>query len=240
VILLHGLGATNESWGFQIPELLRHKYRVLAPDFRGFGKSSYPGGRQSISDLASDIITMMNGADISTANLVGISMGGAIALQLAYCHPDRFNKLVLVNTFANLRPNSLRGWLYFATRFGLVHLLGLPTQARFVANRLFPHPEQDHLRQMFIEQILQANPKGYRATMRSLMSFNLKQQLRHISVDTLVISGENDTTVPLPTQGYLARNIPNACRVIIPGAGHALTVEKPTEFNKILIDFIAD
>jgi 3-oxoadipate enol-lactonase len=172
--------------------------------------------------------------------LVGISMGGSIALQLACDYRTRFEKLILVNTFAQLRPKSFQGWVYFATRLSLVHILGLPTQARFVANRLFPNPEQGYLRQTFLEQILQADHRGYRATMRALMRLNLNQQLPTIHNETLVISGANDFTVPISTQQYLSRQIPNARHVIINGAGHAVTVEQPAEFNQTLIEFLSN
>lgn len=240
VILLHGLGATSESWSYQIPDLLSHGYRVLAPDIRGFGKSSYPGRNHNIPDLADDIIALMDHLQLPIAHLVGISMGGAIALQLACVHSIRFEKFVLVNTFARLRPHSLQAWLYFITRLGMVHVVGLPAQAQFVAARLFPKPEQDFLRHTFIEQVLQSDPRAYRATMRALIRLNLNLKLLAIKNNVLVISGANDFTVPLSTQQALARQIPNAKHRIIYDAGHAVTVEKPAEFNQLLIKFLSN
>jgi 3-oxoadipate enol-lactonase len=240
VILLHGLGATSESWGFQIPALVNEGFRVLTPDIRGFGKSTYPGGSHSIADLAGDIIAIMDEECISTAHLVGISMGGTIALQLACDHSTRFEKLVLINTFARLRPNSLQGWVYFATRLGLIHVLGLPTQARFVASRLFPDPDQESHKQAFMEQILQSDHKGYRATMRALMRLNLNKRLSKVINKTLVITGPNDFTVPISSQQYLASQIPNVRYVKVNEAGHAVIVEKPAEVNQILIEFLSN
>lgn len=240
VILLHGLGATSESWAFQVPVLMNHGYRVLVPDSRGFGRSTYPGTGHSIKDLAGDIIYILDHESISSTHLVGISMGGAIALQLACDYSHRFDKLVLVNTFAHLQPNSIKSQLYFLIRFVLIHILGLQTQARFVAGRLFPGPEQDYLRQTFIEQIMQSDPKGYRASMRALSRLNLTQQLHRIPHQTLVITGENDFTVSPRLQRQLAEFIPKASQEIIPGAGHAVTVEKPDQFNRVLVDFLSD
>ena len=240
VILLHGLGATNESWAFQVPALVTHRYRVLVPDIRGFGRSTYPGKAHSIQDLAGDIIHIMDHEAITSAHLVGISMGGAIALQLACDYSNRFEKLVLVNTFARLRPNSFESRVYFLIRFGLVHVLGLQAQAHFVANRLFPGPDQDLLRETFVEQIMHSDPRGYRATMRALSRLNLTQRLPGIPHQTLVITGEHDFTVPPHIQTQLKDEIPNAYQVLIPGAGHAVSVEKPAEFNKILVEFLSD
>jgi 3-oxoadipate enol-lactonase len=209
VLLLHGLGATHESWAFQVPELIKENYRVIIPDLRGFGQSTY-GGRSH-----------------------------TIALQLACDYPDRVQRLVLVNTFAHLRPQSMKRFLYFASRFVLVHTLGLSTQARFVTQRLLPNPDQELLRQALLDQILQSDPRGYRATMRALARFNCKDCLPHIKNETLIVSGEQDLTVPLPVQRLLAEKIPSACQVIISGAGHAVTGEKPDEFNQVLIQFLS-
>ena len=240
VVLLHGLGATSESWAFQVPVLVTHGYRVLVPDFRGFGRSTYPGTGHSIKDLAGDIIHIMDHESIFSTHLVGISMGGTIALQLACDYSHRFDKLVLVNTFAHLQPNSIKSRLYFLIRFALIHILGLQAQARFVADRLFPGPDQEYLRQTVIKQIIQSDPKGYRASMRALSRVNLTQQLQRIPHHALVITGENDFTVPPRIQRQLAENIPNASQTIISGAGHAVTVEKPDQFNMVLVYFLSD
>jgi 3-oxoadipate enol-lactonase len=239
VLLLHGLGATHESWSFQVPGLIKENYRVIIPDLRGFGQSTYGGRSHTIGDMAADVIALMDAKELVSAHVVGISMGGAIALQLACDYPERVQRLVLVNTFAHLRPQSLKRFLYFASRFVLVHTVGLSTQARFVTQRLLPNPDQELLRQALLDQILQSDPRGYRATMRALARFNRKDCLPYIKNETLIVSGEQDLTVPLPIQRLLAEKIPSACQVIISGAGHAVTGEKPEEFNKVLIQFLS-
>jgi 3-oxoadipate enol-lactonase len=239
VLLLHGLGATHESWAFQVPGLIAENYRVIIPDLRGFGQSTYGGRSHTIGDMAADVIALMDAKELTSAHIVGISMGGAIALQLACAYPDRVQRLVLVNTFAQLRPRSMKGFLYFASRFVLVHTVGLSTQARFVTQRLLPNPGQELLRQALLDQILQSDPRGYRATMRALAHFNCIDCLPHIKNKTLIVSGEQDLTVPLPVQRLLAEKIPSACHIVISGAGHAVTGEKPEEFNQVLIQFLS-
>ena len=165
-------------------------------------------------------------------------MGGTMALQLTLDFPHHVKRLVLVNTFARLQLASPLVLPYFALRFLLVHTLGLPVQARQVAKRLFPLPEQEPLRQALIEQILQADPRAYRAAMRALARFNVYQRLPEIQAPTLVITGERDTTVPPANQHVLAAGIRAARQVTVPAAGHAVTVEKPAEFNHLLIDFL--
>jgi 3-oxoadipate enol-lactonase len=238
VVLLHGLGATGDSWALQFGPLQLAGFRILAPDGRGFGRSGWPAGRQTVADMAGDIASLLNSLSVSPAHIVGISMGGTLALQLALDHPELVDKLVLVNTFARLQPASPGGWLYFAWRYLLLHTLGLEVQARAVAGRLFPRPEQADLRQGLIEQILQANPHGYRAAMRALGRYNALSHLAQLTQPTLIITGELDTTVPLPNQRLLADRIPGARQVIIPGAGHAVSVESPDAFNAALLAFL--
>jgi len=172
------------------------------------------------------------------ANVVGISMGGTIALQLSLDHPPFVEKLVLVNTFAKLQPKRFSSWAYFGLRFFMLHTLGLPAQARLVARQLFPKSDQGALREALYSQIIQANPRAYRSTIHALVQFDVTSRLREIQAPTLVITGERDNTVPPEIQTELTKGISSAKQVIIPCAGHAVTAEQPEEFNRILLDFL--
>lgn len=239
-MLLHGLGADGSSWQLQLPALTGLGYRVLAPDARGFGRSSYPANSPArISIAAGDFIQLASRLGVAELDLVGISMGGAHALALALECPQLVRRLVLVNTFAHLRPRGVDEWVYYAIRFTLVHTLGLEAQAKTVAARIFPNPGQGPLRQMLIEQILQADPHAYRAAMRALASFNVNRRLSEINAPTLIVTGERDTTVPRDVQQQLVEGIRGARQVIIPGAGHAVSVDQPEAFTQVLIDFLS-
>lgn len=239
VLLLHGLGATGESWGLQFPALQSAGYQALAPDARGFGRSSYPG-RTSVSDMATDTASLLERLDAFHSHVVGISMGGTIALQLALDYPHLVDKLVLVNTFAQLRPENPGVFLYFLMRFILLHTLGMPTQARAVARRVFPREDQSEMRRMLYEQILQADPRAYRASMRALALFDVHRRLNEIITPTLVITGDQDTTVKPESQRRLAESIPGAQHTVVAGAGHAVIADRPEIFNRLLLDFLAE
>ena len=246
VLLLHGLGVNSASWQLQLPALAQAGFRALVPDVRGFGASQHPAGntglpQPGVGGLAADIVHLLDAIPRQNprVHLVGISMGGVLALQIALDRPELVEKLVLVNTFARLRPRSPRVWAFFLLRFVLAHSLGISVQARAAAGRLFPQPEQEALRQAFIDQCLQADPRSYRAAMRSLARFDARARLAEIQAPTLVVTGENDATVPPEIQAALARGIPGARQEIIPGAGHAVTAERPSQFNQILIHFLS-
>ena len=107
-----------------------------------------------------------------------------------------------------------------------------------MAKRLFPSPEQELLRETFYNQIIQANPAGYRSTIKSFVNFNVTDRLCEIQSPTLVVTGDEDTVVPPKTQKELADKIPNADQIVINNAGHAVTVEKPEEFNHVMLGFL--
>jgi 3-oxoadipate enol-lactonase len=240
VLLLHGLGANGSSWTLQFDPLIKAGFRPIAPDTPGFGESPYDGKGWSIQRSAAAMAELVKELVTTPVHVVGISMGGTIAQQIAFDFPHPVKKLVLVNTFAILRPTSLSGWLYFLQRFILVHTLGLPTQAKFVAARIFPGEDQQVMRDLLIKQITQADPRAYRAAMRSLGLFNSTGKLDQIKAPTLVVTGDRDSTVPVANQRNLAEHIHGAKHVFIPDAGHAVTIDQPDLFNEELLGFLRE
>jgi pimeloyl-ACP methyl ester carboxylesterase len=171
---------------------------------------------------------------------VGVSLGGTVALQLALDHPTLVLSLVLINTFARLRPDGLRSWLYFAMRMILMHTLGLGAQARLVARYMFPRPDQENLRRQLYQQVSRANPRAYRATMWALWRFDVECRLREIRVPTLVITGSLDRTVSPRNQRLLVERIPGARHVEVADANHAVPMDQPAIFARVLAEFLKD
>ena len=238
VLLLHGLGATCESWQLQTPALVDQGFRVIVPDMRGFGKSTYPGGNNSPEIMAGDVSRLIDKLELGKIHLVGISLGGTVALEFVIAKPELVKSLVITNSFAKLRPRNLSLWVFYLVRLFLVHLIGIETQAQYVADRLFPEPDEELQRNTFKDQVCQSNPQGYRSTMRSLAFFDISSDVRKIRNPTLVITGDRDTVVPPESQTELAHLIPSADQKFIEGAGHAVIVEKPGEYNQLLTEFI--
>ena len=236
VLLIHGLGATSDSWQLQVPALVAAGYRVLAPDLPGFGRSpvSLP---VTVSRTAAGLDHLLRSLNAAPAHVVGISMGGAVALQLAADFPQSVAKLVLVNTFARLQPKGLAGWLAFASRLLPVYLTGLSTQARVISGRIFPKPGQEALRQGLYEQILQADPRAYRAAMWALARFNLLPKLAGLRIPTLVVTAEDDRAIAPAIQAQLLA-IPGSRQVVISNAGHGVIAEQPEAFNRELLAFL--
>ena len=238
VLLLHGLGADGSSWRFQTEVLGEAGYRPIAPDARGFGKSSYPKKFHRIETMAADMSKLLSHLDCGLTDVVGISLGGMLSLQLALDNPGLVRRLVLVNTAAWLLPDDVRTMLYYISRIFLVMTVGIERQAQLVAARIFPLPNQDFLRQELISQILTADPRAYRRTMLALLRFDVRDRLKTVKNPTLVITGENDTTILPRRQNLLAEGIPHARQVVVPGAGHAVTVEYPNQINELILEFL--
>ncbi len=238
VLLLHGLGATGASWTLQLPPLAEAGFRPLAPDAPGFGDSPYDGRGWGVRRVAAEMAALLEELQTGPAHVVGLSMGGVIAQQFARDFPHLTRRLVLVSTFAALHLDSLSGWLYFLRRSLAVTLRGPHAQAELVAARVFPHPNQSPLRETFLETILRADRRAYRAAMRALASFDSRRWLKDITAPTLVVTGADDTTVSPARQMLLAQSIPGARQVVLEGAGHAVSVDRADEFNRLLLDFL--
>jgi pimeloyl-ACP methyl ester carboxylesterase len=240
ILFLHGLGANSSSWTLQFEPLIAAGMRPLAPDMPGFGHSRYDGRGWSFKRVAANLAELLSELRIGSVHIVGLSMGGVIAQQFALDYPQLVRKLVLVSTFSVLRPGNLSQWGYFLQRAVVVHTLGLKQQSEIVARRVFPDVGQEALRLMAAEQIASADPRAYRAAMRSLGLFNSQRRLKEIKVPTLVITGECDSTVSPVRQKLLADGIPGARQVVIPNAGHAVAIDQFEAFNLALLNFLTN
>jgi pimeloyl-ACP methyl ester carboxylesterase len=239
-LLLHGLGADGTSWTLQIPALSQAGFRPVAPDTPGFGGSPYDGHGWNIRRMATQMAGLLEELGVGTAHVVGLSMGGVIAQQLALDFPQLTNKLVLVSTFSVLRPEDFSGWAYFMRRAAVILTLGLNAQAHVVAQRIFPSPQDEPLREMYLSIVARADPHAYRKAMLALGLFDSRKRLGQIKAPTLVISGARDTTVSPDRQKLLMEGIPCARQIIIPDAGHAVSVDQAERFNQAILDFLKE
>ncbi|NMB53535.1 MAG: alpha/beta hydrolase [Leptolinea sp.] len=238
VFLIHGLGTEASSWTYQMEALKEAGFRPIAPDLPGFGLSTYHGEHWTIQEAAEMISALADRMDLKTFHVAGISMGGTIVLQMALDCPERIASLILINTFACLRPKSWNEWFYLFRRYLRARFRGAGSQAELTATRVFPRPDQEELRRELVKHIQQTDPYVYRQAMRELGSFDVRRQLGRINKPTLVISGENDTTVPLANQHDLVTGIPGCRQVFIPEAGHGAIIDRPDLVNQSILEFL--
>ncbi len=237
VLFLHGLGSCSEDWGLQIP-IVSERYRVLALDMPGHGRSRQPEGWPSIEDMAFQIASVVKEHAELPVHVVGLSLGGAVAMQLALDHSEAVRSLTLVNTFAKLHSGS-SGFFRKLVRMGFVVLGRMDQVGQWVAAGLFPEPDQELLRQAAAERIA-SNPRGaYLRAVWAATRFDIRDRLHEINAPTLVVAGELDQTVSMEAKVELEGNIPGAHLVVIPDSGHATPLDAVEEFNRTLLEFLS-
>ena len=237
VLLLHGLGSSTRDWELQTPDFST-LYRVVAFDVRGHGQSDKPPGPYSIPLFTADTTELIRSLEIGPSHVVGISMGGMIAFQLAVDTPDLVRSLVIVNSGPELIIRSLRDRLNVLQRSLLVRIFGMRKIGEFLSSRLFPKPEQEPLRQLFIERWEENDQRAYMDSMRGALGWSVSESLHKIMCPTLVVASDEDYTPISAKKAYVER-LPRSELVVIEDARHAVTVERPEAFNKVVLDFLA-
>ena len=238
IVLLHGLGSSSSDWAAQLAALaMRH--RILAVDLRAHGRSSRPRGRLTVEAMADDMAAFLTALGAPPAHVVGLSLGGCVALVLALDHPARVRSLTLVNAFARLTPAGPRGALRMLARLGL--LVGAPMRvvAAHVARGLFPRPEQQGLYLAAVASLGGGSRRTYLASIRALLGFDVRRRLAEVRCPTLVVAGDRDTTIPLTAKTLLQRGIPGAQLLVVPDSGHATPCDQAERFNEALLAFVA-
>jgi 3-oxoadipate enol-lactonase len=236
LLLLHGLGSSSHDWEFQVPDFAKH-FRVIAPCLRGFGDSDKPPGPYSIAQYASDVVALLDHLGVERTHVLGFSMGGAIAFQMAIDQPRRLDSLIVVNSQPSFELDHWRKHLMVITRIGMASVLGMERMTRYVAKRLFPHPEQQALRDRMLERHAKNHKASYLAALQALAGWSVKDRLQELHTRTLVIAGEHDYS-PLEEKKNYVRLMPNAQLEIIKDSRHGTLFEKPAEVNRTVLEFL--
>lgn len=237
LLFIHGLGSSGRDWEMQIPFFARD-YRVVVFDLRGHGGSDKPRGPYSIPQFAADAAALMEALGIAPAHVVGISLGGMIALQLALDRPELVKSLVVVNSGPEFVARTFKERLAVLQRFLIVRLVGMRKMGEILASRLFPKPEQGALRTALVERWVENDPRAYRDAMRAIVGWSVADRLGEIDIPTLVVAADEDYTPVAAKEAYVAK-MPHAELAVIRDARHALPVERPDEFNAVVGAFLA-
>jgi 3-oxoadipate enol-lactonase len=236
LIFIHGLGSSTDDWEFQVPEFSK-SYRVITFDLRGHGRSDKPAGPYQIPMLAADLAGLLQALHIPPAHLVGLSLGGAVAFQFALDNPEKVKTLTIVNSGPSLGGTPEEARQEIERRVGIVQQLGMRAMGEALAPALFPKPEQAALRETFIRRWAENDPSAYIEATRSLLGWNVEDQLGRIKCPTLILASDQDYS-PVTVKEAYVKLIPNARLVVIAEAHHALPIEQPEKFNAALRDFL--
>lgn len=238
LLFIHGLGSSGRDWWRQV-EHFADSYRVITFDVRGHGRSEKPAGPYSMPGFARDTAALLQALEATPAHVVGLSMGGMIAFQLAAEHLNIVRRLVIVNSMPEARLDSLQDhWIYWSRRL-VTQLLGVRRTGRFLAERLFQKPEQGMLRQQFEARWAENDQQAYLAAMEAIAGWSVEDELHRITCPTLVVTADEDYTPVADKRRYVAR-MPDARLTVIPDSRHATPVEQAEAFNRTVEQFLAE
>jgi 3-oxoadipate enol-lactonase len=236
LLLVHGLGSSSRDWAAQVDHFADH-YRVLRIDLRGHGHSERGNGPYSIAQFARDVAVFLRKQDAVPAHVIGLSMGGMVALELAVGAPQLLRSLVIVNSVADMRLHTWHDVWFYLSRRVTVQLLGMRHVGQLLAGKLFVKPSQEDLRQKFIRRWAQNDKQAYLWSVDAIMRWSVADRLEDIDVPTLLVSSDEDYT-PVSAKERIAAQMPKADLAVVDDVRHALPVEKPAAFNAIVDDFL--
>jgi 3-oxoadipate enol-lactonase len=241
VVFVHGLGYDRFGWG-PLPGLLAPDFTVVTFDNRGVGDSDVPEGPYAVAQMAADTAAVLDAADIATANVFGVSLGGYIAEELALTYPERIRRLVLMST----APGGTRSHPMPAA--GLDAFGRFPTMEReaglrlMVENSLGAHGVRE--RPELVEEIyryrLARGPTiaGWQNQAYAGATFDAYDRLSQIAAPTLVLQGGADNVVDPRNAELLAELIPDALLEVIPDRGHLMVWEEGATLAPIVKEFL--
>jgi pimeloyl-ACP methyl ester carboxylesterase len=241
LLLIHGLGYDRRGWG-PLPALLAADFQVLIFDNRGVGESDVPEGPYAVSQMAADAVAVLDDAGVDRAHVLGVSLGGYIAEEIALTYPDRVRKLVLGST----APGGTRS--HPMPQAGLEAFGRFPTMEReaglrlMVENSLGAHGVRE--RPELVEEIfayrLERAPTlaGWQAQAYAGATFDAYDRVSGIAAPTLVIQGGADTVVDPRNADLLAELIPDARVEVVPERGHLVVWQEAELLAPIVREFL--
>lgn len=244
LVLIAGLGADVTAWMFQTPEFSQ-KYRVIVFDNRGVGRTDAPDTPYSIEMMADDTAGLLETLGIEKAHILGVSLGGFIAQELALKYPQRVKSLILATTCAYLpffTRHIVDTWNRMRQEGVNLETIIRESLPWVFTDKFFENPEQV---QMAIDVML-ANPYpqpayayARQAGHERAAEFDTRNRLGQITAPTLVLVGKEDILCPVKLSEELAAGIPNAELVVLEGGGHLFLIEISDKFNQAVLDFLA-
>lgn len=252
VVLIHGMAGSSRTWRDVMPRLA-HQFRVIAPDLLGHGESAKPLGDYSLGAHASGLRDLLVGMlGVERATLVGQSLGGGVAMQLAYQHPELCERLVLVSSGGLGREVSwLLRLLTLPAAESLMPLL-FPRFLRKPGNALSRQLRDRGLRAPRLAEMWRAyasltepeNRAAFVRTLRAVIDLGgqtvsaTDRLYLTAAVPTLIVWGDRDDIIPVAHAHEAHAQMPGSRLEVLPGVGHFPQSEEPVRFAELLVDFV--
>jgi 3-oxoadipate enol-lactonase len=239
VVLIHGFPFNHAMWQPQIA-VLEKRFRIIAYDLRGHGKSSVGDGQYTIEFYVDDLISLLDHLKVERAVLCGLSMGGYIALRAVERNPERIVGLILADTQAKADTNEAK--LRRAASIRAVKTSGVKAYAEGLLKALFAqqsHATRTDAVDAVRNMIESSSPLGISGALLALAArTETTEALSSIRVPTLILVGEHDTLTPISASQEIHDKIPNSEMHVIRDAAHMSNLENPEAFNGHVLDFL--
>lgn len=238
VVLVMGLAYPSDMW-FRVSPVLAGHYRVLRLDNRGAGRTGdVPGAPYSVEMMAGDVLAVLDEAGETSAHVIGASMGGLIAQEIALAAPERVRSLVLACTHPGVAhsvwdPQALA---LLTSRSSLTPLQAAEASIPF--NYAEGTPRRRIEEDWAVRLPLACTPAGYLAQVQGSSKWSGLERLPSLRVPTLVVHGEGDRLVPAVNGRRIAQAVPGAELVIIADANHLFFTDQPERTHEVLLDWV--
>ena len=240
VLWLQGLNAPAAAWAVQLAHFSQ-THRSIAPDMRGIGQSDAPPAPYTVRQLAQDAVAVLDAAGVDRAHVVGISLGGAVAQELALSQPNRVRSLALLSTFAVQAPRSralLEAWrALYPVAIGdprLRKAWELQAYSWLFTDRFWRSEANVRAALRFASTQPPQPPEGFVGQVDAALSHDARDRLGELQAPALVIHGALDQLSPKQNGEELARLIPGAELLVLPEVGHAVNLEGQRAVNGAL------
>lgn len=231
VLFLHGIGGNRRNWFAQIDTLAANGFKAAAWDARGYADSDDYGGPLDFREhFVADVLRVADHFGAGKLHLVGLSMGGRIARNVALHSPQRLYSLTLVSASPGFNALSAEG----VRRFVAERQNRTPDSIR----RLLGSEPRAGAYEELLESIGMIREASYRKTLEASVAQDRDAPIENIRVPACIIAGEEDSVYPPEIARAMAQRIPGAELVMMPGAGHLPNLEQPERFNEILLAFL--
>ena len=238
LLFIHGLGSSTRDWEEQVP-FFSKKYRVITLDLRGHGKSDKPKDQYTMSLFANDAADLLKSLELGPTHIVGLSLGGAVAFEFAIKYPDLTKTMTIVNSGPGISMDTFKMKFEFFKRTFIVKLVGMKKMGQVLSTKIFIKPEQEELREKLISRWAENDKKAYLNAFNSFKGWDVNDLLHTIKCPTLIMGSDEDYS-PSSLKIEYTKLIPGAKFVEFKDARHALPLEKPDEFNSVLMEFLSN
>ena len=251
ILLIHGMAGSSATWRHVMPDLAEH-HRVLAPDLPGHGESAKPAGDYSLGAYASGLRDLLTTLDIGRVTVVGQSLGGGVAMQLAYQHPELCERLVLVSSGGLGREVSWLLRALSAPGAELVLKVAAPSFVRDGGDSVRRWLGDHGIRANRLDEMWRAysslgdadTRQAFLRTLRSVVDPGGQSVSAHdrlylaSAIPTMIIWGDHDPIIPVAHAEAAHEAMPDSRVEILHGVGHFPQVEDPRRFVALLLDFM--